>query len=75
MVSDLVTPSVEQCCVTKFIMKENMEPVDIFSVSIMGIRSCYVQVSVIDSNKFFEACKKVLNLSHTYVQKSPVLIC
>jgi hypothetical protein len=39
-------------------MKENIKPVDIFSLSIMEIRSCYVQVPVIDSNKFFEVVRK-----------------
>jgi hypothetical protein len=67
MASDPVTPSVEQNCIIRFLVKEKLQPAEI-------IHKLYAQygeqtlscASVYDwYNKFSDGCKKVSNLPHT----------
>jgi hypothetical protein len=68
MVSDLVTPGVEQCCIIKFLAKENMKPAEILQM--LNAQNGCMTVScgcVCDWYSFMKSTKK-----HAYVQPNAV---
>jgi hypothetical protein len=72
MASNLTTPSVEQCCIIKFLMKEKVKPAKILcrlNAHSVGKRPCPVWISVIGTMSFPKAIKKsqiyhMLKFSH-----------
>jgi hypothetical protein len=68
MVSDLVTPSVEQCCIIKFLAKENMKPAEIPQrINAQNGDETLSYGSACDWYSFLKTTKK-----HAYVQPKAV---
>jgi hypothetical protein len=73
--SDLVTPSVEQCCIIKFLLKEKVKPAEI----LCNLNAEYEEetlscASVYDwKGKSPEGHKEVFNLPHAHIH--PTAVC
>jgi hypothetical protein len=69
MTSHLDTPSVEQCCTIKFLVK--VKPAEILHrlMHSIGKRPCHMQVWY---KEFSESCKAVSNLPHAHVEPTAV---
>jgi hypothetical protein len=67
MVSDLVTPSVTQHCIIKFLVKEIRKPADILPrLNALYAEETLSRAEVYDwYNNFSESCKEVSNLPHS----------
>jgi hypothetical protein len=69
MVSDPVTPSAEQHCITEFLLKEKVKPAEIPH----KLSAQYGEENLSCANiwdwyyKFSEGCKQVSNLLHTNI--------
>jgi hypothetical protein len=68
MVSDLVSPSVGQCCIIKFLVKVKVKQIEILHrLNAQHGEETLPHESAYElHNKFSEGCKEVSNLPHAY---------
>jgi hypothetical protein len=76
MASSLVTPSIEQHCIIKFLLEVKVKLTEILHV----LNAQYGECTLLHANvhdwcsKSYKGCKEVLNLLHAYVHPTVVLL-